>query len=59
MSLVGYYRDQGTKLVAIGPACVPAHFGNVPGEYAAASAGVGLHDRSYRGLIEITGAEAG
>lgn len=57
MSLVGYYREQGTKLVALGPACVPAHFGDVPGEYAAASAGVGLHDRSYRGLIEITGAD--
>ncbi len=42
-------------MIDIGPARVPAHFGDVRAEYDAAAGGVGLHDRSYRGLIEVTG----
>ena len=36
---------------------MPANFGDVRAEYDAAAEGVGLHDRSYRGLIEITGGD--
>jgi folate-binding protein YgfZ len=34
---------------------VPEHFGNSQQEYEALASGVGLHDRSYRGVIELTG----
>ncbi len=44
-------------MIDVGPARVPAHFGNVRAEYDAAAKGVALHDRSYRGLIEITGGD--
>ncbi len=57
MSLAAYHREQSTELIDVGPACVPAHFGKVRAEYDAAAKGVGLHDRSYRGLIEITGGD--
>ena len=57
MSLTAYHREQGTELIDIGPACVPSHFGDVRVEYDAAAEGVGLHDRSYRGLIEVTGSD--
>ena len=57
MSLTAYHREQGTELIDVGPACVPSHFGDVRAEYDAAAEGVGLHDRSYRGLIEVTGSD--
>ncbi len=57
MSLATDHREQGADLIDIGAACVPAHFGDVRAEYDAASDGVGLHDRSYRGLIEVTGGD--
>jgi len=57
LSLATDHREQGADLIDIGAACVPAHFGDVRAEYDAASDGVGLHDRSYRGLIEITGGD--
>ncbi len=57
MSLTTYHREQGADLIDVGSACVPAHFGDVRAEYDAAAGGVGLHDRSYRGLIEITGGD--
>ncbi len=57
MSLTAYHREQSAELIDVGPARVPAHFGNVRAEYDAATDEVGLHDRSYRGLIEITGGD--
>ncbi len=57
MSLATVHREQGADLIDIGSACVPARFGDVRAEYDAAAKGVGLHDRSYRGLIEITGGD--
>jgi len=57
LSLATDHREQGAELIDIGRACVPAHFGDVRAEYDAAAKGVGLHDRSYRGLIEITGGD--
>ncbi len=57
MSLVTYHREQSAELIDVGPARVPAYFGDVRAEYDAATEGVGLHDRSYRGLIEITGGD--
>ncbi len=57
MSLAAYHQEQGTDLIDVGSARVPAHFGDVRAEYEAAAEGVGLHDRSYRGLIEITGGD--
>ncbi len=44
-------------MIDIGSTSVPAHFGDVRAEYDAAAEGVGLHDRSYRGVIEITGGD--
>ena len=57
LSLDTYHREQGAELIDVGPARVPAHFGDVRAEYDAATKGVSLHDRSYRGLIEITGGD--
>ncbi len=57
MSFAAYHREQGTDLIDVGPACVPAHFGDVRAEYDAAAEAVGLHDRSYRSLIEVTGGD--
>ncbi len=57
MSLATDHREHGADLIDIGSARVPAQFGDVPAEYDAAAKGVGLHDRSYRGLIEITGGD--
>ena len=52
-----YHEQQGAKMIEIGGVPVPAHFGEVRAEYDAAVEGVGLHDRGYRGLIEITGGD--
>ena len=57
MSLATDHRERGAEMLDIGGARVPAHFGDVRAEYDAAAGGVGLHDRSYRGLIEITGGD--
>ena len=57
MLLAAYHQEQGTDLIDVGSARVPAHFGDVRAEYDAAAEGVGLHDRSYRSLIEITGGD--
>lgn len=40
-----------------GGAAVPDAFGPLEREYAAARNGTALHDRSYRGLIEVCGAD--
>lgn len=41
--------------VTLGPRTGPASYGDLAVEYEAASRGIGLHDRGYRGLLEITG----
>ena len=45
----------GARFLEVGGCLVPEHFGHVRGEYDVLGSGVGLHDRSYRGLIELTG----
>ncbi len=57
LSLAAYHQEQGTDLIDVGPSRVPAQFGDLRGEYDAATEGAGLHDRSYRGLIKITGGD--
>lgn len=44
-------------MIEIGAVDVPANFGDVRAEHDAASTRVGLHDRGYRGQIEITGGD--
>ncbi|NOT01188.1 MAG: folate-binding protein YgfZ [Phycisphaerales bacterium] len=44
-----------TKTVTIGPWTGADSYADLAVEYEAASRGIGLHDRAYRGLLEITG----
>jgi len=48
------HRNAGARFSAGGPQ-VPAHYGDWAAEYATARERAGLTDRSWRGLIEITG----
>jgi aminomethyltransferase len=50
-------ESTGTQVTRRGPRLVPEHFGSPSEEYEAAIRSAGLHDRSYRGLIEIGGCD--
>jgi len=50
-------RSAGAEFVDIGGATIPARFSDARREYDALDHGLGLHDRSYRGLIEVAGAD--
>lgn len=54
-TLIRHHEQYGARFVEIDSVRVPAHFGDACDEYDACRNRVGLHDRNYRGLIEITG----
>jgi len=49
--------EAGAQFQAFAERSVPMHFGDSRREYDLLHDGVGLHDRSLRGVIEITGAD--
>lgn len=53
--LLPSHEAAGAQLTRHGGFLVPDRFGDAAEEYAASARGAALHDRSYRGLIEITG----
>lgn len=55
--LVSLHESAGAAFTERGGVRVPAQFGRGEGEYKAALSGAALHDRTYRGLIEVTGAD--
>jgi folate-binding protein YgfZ len=53
--LIQVQSDAGAAFCAIGGRRIAERFGDSGDEYVLLDTGVGLHDRSYRGLLEVTG----
>lgn len=52
-----HHQALGAAWGDLGGLQVPAHYGDPAAEYRRLREGCGLHDRSYRGLLEVRGAD--